>query len=107
MWLLEGAGYPLARTSLDAQPAALALLLDDLVGNQLATDAGRTELLRDVLLVLLAEVAQCAEDRVRSGFTQAAQRSRLDRLRQVLQRVEVSGMGIPRSNPDENEAMNS
>jgi hypothetical protein len=55
-----------------------ALLLDDLVGKKVLAHLGRAFFLVDVGLILITEIPDGGQNRIRRSLSQSAQRARLD-----------------------------
>src|SRR5690554_4897938 len=92
--LLDGTGNALDRAGTRAGRAADAAVFQNGVGHQRLTDTGGAFLLVDMRLVLIQEVRDRTQHRVRRGLSQTAQRRVLDRLSQILQRLNVLGLAF-------------
>ncbi len=84
-----GLGDSSDRTVLSAQTAANALVLGDLIAEQLLTYSGRTSALLDVSLILISELLDSREYRVRSGLAESAERRALHVVSQAVDKIEI------------------
>ena len=89
MWLLDFAADSRSRAVAGALCAALALLrVDDIVEESLA-DACRASLVNDMSNILISEVFESRENRVRCCLTESAESVGLNVLGQLFESVEV------------------
>ena len=84
-----GLGDSSYRTVLSAEAAANAVVLDDLIAEQLLANACRTSALFDVSLILISELLDSRKNRVRSGLAESAERRALHVVSQAVDKIEI------------------
>ena len=77
-----------------AERAALALVGVDVEVKQLLAYAGGTAFFGNVSFILIAEIAQCGQNRVWRGLTEAAERVFLDIVAKSFEFVEVFKLSV-------------